>query len=136
LASTVLLAGNRFDSRAVTTDIVALFTVAAVAAACVIGLDRRVPLELRAWTWLGVLFTLGAANMWIPMPRFLLPFFPLLVPAAGAFVRASRRSQVALAATVVLLSAWWGAYFLQTPGIGLLAAILPRCPRGCANPIT
>jgi hypothetical protein len=114
--------GNRGGRWELATDIVAVYTVICVAAACIIALDRRVPLELRAWTWIAVLFTLGSANTWIPMPRFLMPLFPVLVPAATVYARASRRNQVILAATVMLISGWWGAYFLQTPGIGLLPA--------------
>jgi hypothetical protein len=104
---------------AVSLDIVAALLIVSVAAAAVVGLSRRVPVELRAWTCLTVLFILGSDNGWYAMPRYLLPLFPLLVPAAEVIARTSRRNQVITAAMVIVLSAWWGAFFLQTPGMGL-----------------
>ena len=111
--------GDRENQESITYTIVALLVVVSLAAACIVTLDRRVPLELKAWTWIGILFILGQANMWFAMARFLMPCFPLLVPAAEAFTSVARRNKIILATTLVLLSAWWGAYFLAYPFIGL-----------------
>jgi hypothetical protein len=115
----ILAMGNRENGEGITYTIVGALVVVSIAAACIVALDRRVPLELKAWTWIGLLFLLGQANMWFAMPRFLMPCFPLLVPLAEAFVSMARRKQIILGATAVLIGAWWGAYFLAYPFIGI-----------------
>jgi hypothetical protein len=111
--------GDRNDPLAIDVYVVGLLVLVSVVAAVAVGLNRRVPPQVRGWTWLGLVLTLGSANMWFGMARFLMPSFPLLVPAAEVVARASRRNQILLAVTVLMLSAWWGSLFLQTPGMGL-----------------
>jgi hypothetical protein len=111
--------GSRENGEGITYTIVGVLVAVSIAAACIVALDRRVPLELKAWTWIGLLFILGQANMWFAMPRFLMPCFPLLVPVAEAFTAMTRRNKIILGTTAVLLSACWGAYFLAYPFIGI-----------------
>lgn len=111
--------GDRINQEGITFTIVGVLTLASIAAACIVTLDRRVPLELKAWIWIGILFILSGSNMWFAMARFLMPYFPLLVPVAEAFTAVTRRNKIILAATVILVSAWWGSYFLAFPNIGI-----------------
>jgi hypothetical protein len=97
----------------------ALVIVIALALGVIVALDRRVPLELRAWTAASLLLIVCTAGMWIGMARFTLPLFPLLVPPAALLARASRSSQVVAVVTLLAISVWWGAFFLRTPGIAL-----------------
>jgi hypothetical protein len=94
-------------------DFVAAFLLVGLGLALALALDRRTPLVLSAWTWLGVLITLGTAGPWVSKARFFLPYFPLLVPVAAVLGRARLRNQIITVVVVVLLSGWWSAYFLS-----------------------
>jgi hypothetical protein len=107
---------------------VAAFLLVCAGLALALALGRRTPLTLTAWTWLGILLTLGTSGPWVSKARFMLPYFPLLVPVAAAAGRARRRDQVIAAVVVVLLSGWWSAYFLSL--IKVIAVLGGRRPPG------
>jgi len=92
---------------------VAAFLLVCVGLALTMALNRRTPLAVSGWTWLGILLTLGTSGPWISKARFILPYFPLLVPVAAIAGQASRRNQIIALIVVVLLSGWWSAYFLS-----------------------
>jgi hypothetical protein len=94
-------------------SLVALFLLGCLSLALVMAMDRRTPLPVSAWTWLGILLTLATSGPWVSKARFFLPYFPLLVPVAAVLGRSRRRNQIAAAVVVVVASGWWSAYFLS-----------------------
>lgn len=71
--------------------------------------DRQ-PLPLLLFTGLLLVIVLGSGGVYFPRARFLLPAFPLLLPAALHLSRASLRFRVLALAAAVLGSAYFGAY--------------------------
>ncbi|MFI2236567.1 hypothetical protein [Streptomyces chrestomyceticus] len=74
-------------------------------------LDRP-PLPLLAYTAVLVVMALGGTGYFPSKPRFLLPAFPLLVPAAVALARARPRSVVLATGSLAVLSLGYGVYLL------------------------
>jgi hypothetical protein len=107
------IAALRLGWQATSYDIVTLFLLACLALALAMALDGRTPLPLRVWTWLGILLAIGSTGPWFSKARFMLPYFPLLVPLASVLARARRRNQIVAALLVLLVSGWWAAYFLS-----------------------
>ncbi|MET7935199.1 mannosyltransferase family protein [Streptomyces sp. NPDC005322] len=75
-----------------------------------LSLAARQPLPLLVFTGVLLLIVLGSGGVYFPRARFLLPGFPLLLPAAVAIVRASARTRALVLGGVVLSSAYLGAY--------------------------
>ncbi|MEU2793802.1 hypothetical protein [Streptomyces sp. NPDC007100] len=74
-------------------------------------LDRP-PLPLLAYTLVLVVLALGGTGYFPSKPRFLLPAFPLLVPAAVVLARARPRTVVLTAGSLAVLSLVYGVYLL------------------------
>lgn len=74
-------------------------------------LDRP-PLPLLAYTVVLVVLALGGTGYFPSKPRFLLPAFPLLVPAAVVLARARPRTVVLTAGSLAVLSLGYGVYLL------------------------
>ncbi|MFD5816752.1 hypothetical protein [Streptomyces sp. NPDC127038] len=71
--------------------------------------DRQ-PLPLLVFTGVLLLIVLGSGGVYFPRARFLLPGFPLLLPAALHLNRASPRFRALFLTAAVLGSAYCGAY--------------------------
>ncbi|MGW1537581.1 hypothetical protein [Streptomyces aureus] len=73
--------------------------------------DRQ-PFPLLVFTGVLLLIVLGSGGVYFPRARFLLPGFPLLLPAALHLARASRRFRGIFLTAAVLGSAYCGAYMV------------------------
>ncbi|MFI8518413.1 hypothetical protein ACIGEZ_11405 [Streptomyces sp. NPDC085481] len=78
----------------------------------VLCLADRQPLPLLVFTGMLLLVVLGSGGVYFPRARFLVPGFPLLLPAALAVARARRPAAALALAAAALSSAWLGAYML------------------------
>ncbi|MFI6688153.1 hypothetical protein [Streptomyces sp. NPDC050485] len=78
----------------------------------VLSLADRQPLVLLVFTGALLLVVLGSGGVYFPRARFLVPGFPLLLPAALALARARRPVVVLGLGAAALSSAWLGAYML------------------------
>ncbi|MEV5598191.1 hypothetical protein [Streptomyces sp. NPDC052496] len=74
-------------------------------------LDRP-PLPLLVYTVVLVVLALGGTGYFPSKPRFLLPAFPLLVPAAVVLARARPRTVVLTVGSLAALSLGYGVYLL------------------------
>ncbi|UNO43999.1 hypothetical protein KGS77_18005 [Streptomyces sp. MST-110588] len=90
-------------------------TVAVVCVALLLflllALDRPPP-ALLAYTAVLVVIALGGTDYFASKPRFLLPAFPLLLPAAVALARARTRTVVLTGGALTALSLTYGLYLL------------------------
>ncbi|MEU2259685.1 hypothetical protein ABZ557_05250 [Streptomyces sp. NPDC019645] len=75
-------------------------------------LADRQPLVLVVFTGVMLLIVLGSGGVYFPRARFLLPAFPLLLPAAVAVARARRAAALLVLGGAVLSSAWLGGHLL------------------------
>ncbi|MGW7687391.1 mannosyltransferase family protein [Streptomyces asiaticus] len=73
---------------------------------------RPPPLPLAVYTLALVFIALASANYFASKPRFLLPAFPLLLPAALAMARARPRTAVLVGGVLAGLSCLYGTYLL------------------------
>jgi hypothetical protein len=91
-----------------------MVTVTLLAAVVLYGLSvwDRQPLPLLVFTGILLLIVLGSGGVYFPRARFLLPGFPLLLPAALHLARASRRFRSLFLTAAVLGSACCGAYMV------------------------
>ncbi|WP_328553787.1 hypothetical protein [Streptomyces sp. NBC_00358] len=91
-----------------------MVTVTLLAAVVLYGLSvwDRQPLPLLVFTGVLLLIVLGSGGVYFPRARFLLPGFPLLLPAALHLARASRRFRSLFLTAAVLGSAYCGAYMV------------------------
>ncbi|GAB3062079.1 hypothetical protein [Micromonospora schwarzwaldensis] len=74
-------------------------------------LDRQ-PWQLLLYSGLLLVTTLGAAGYYHSKARFLLPAFPLLLPAAVGLARAGRAKAATVLVTLVAFSTYFGGYLL------------------------
>ncbi|GAA3361981.1 glycosyltransferase family 39 protein [Streptomyces antimycoticus] len=74
--------------------------------------SRPPPLPLVVYTLVLVVIALTGSNYFASKPRFLLPAFPLLFPAALAMARARPRTAVLVGGALAGLSCLYGAYLL------------------------
>lgn len=91
--------------------VVTLVAVLAIMLFVLSLLDRQ-PWQLLLYSGLLLLTTLGAAGFYHSKARFLLPAFPLLLPAAVALARAGRARAVTVLTTLALVAAYFGGYLL------------------------
>ncbi|WBB71766.1 hypothetical protein O7602_18710 [Micromonospora sp. WMMD1128] len=91
--------------------VVTLVAVLAIMLFVLSLLDRQ-PWQLLLYSGLLLLTTLGAAGFYHSKARFLLPAFPLLLPAAVALARAGRARAATVLTTLALVSAYFGGYLL------------------------
>lgn len=90
-------------------------TVAIAAAALLLlalALLQRIPLPLAVYAAVLVLIALGGSHYFGSKPRFLLPAFPLLIPAAPALAKARPRTAAVAVAALAGLSFFYGTYLL------------------------
>ncbi|GGN90984.1 membrane protein [Streptomyces albiflavescens] len=85
-------------------------TLLASMALYVVSVWDRQPLPLLVFTGVLLLIVLGSGGVYFPRARFLLPGFPLLLPAALHLARASPRFRAVCLTAAVLGSAYCGAY--------------------------
>ncbi|MCI4065222.1 hypothetical protein MRQ36_22705 [Micromonospora sp. R77] len=78
----------------------------------VLSLLDRQPWQLLLYSGLLLVTTLGAAGYYHSKARFLLPAFPLLLPAAVGLARAGWSRAVTVLVTVTAFSAYFGGYLL------------------------
>ncbi|MFG2293415.1 hypothetical protein [Streptomyces sp. NPDC048603] len=100
----------------VTTMVPVVIVIALVLA--VLLVRGWAPLPLLVYTGTLLVITLGGAGFFESKPRFLLPAFPLLLPAAAALARARPRTAVLVTTALAGLSYGYGTYLV-------LAAPLP-----------
>ncbi|GHJ41387.1 hypothetical protein [Streptomyces sp. TS71-3] len=85
--------------------------IAAVVALVLLVLDRP-PFALLAYTGVLMAIALGGSNYFASRPRFLLPAFPLLIPAALALARARPLTRAVLTGGLAGISVCYGAYLV------------------------
>ncbi|RLK22495.1 hypothetical protein DER29_0329 [Micromonospora sp. M71_S20] len=78
----------------------------------VLSMLNRQPWQLLLYSGLLLVTTLGAAGFYHSKARFLLPAFPLLLPAAVALAQTSRARAVTVLTTLTVISAYFGGYLL------------------------
>jgi hypothetical protein len=78
----------------------------------VLSLLDRQPWQLLLYSGLLLVTTLGSAGYYHSKARFLLPAFPLLLPAAVGLARAGRARAVTVLATLTVISAYFGGHLL------------------------
>ncbi|MFU8873785.1 hypothetical protein [Micromonospora sp. SL4-19] len=91
--------------------VVSLVAVLAIMLFVLSVLDRQ-PWQLLLYSGLLLVTTLGAAGFYHSKARFLLPAFPLLLPAAVALARAGRARAITVLTALALISAYFGGYLL------------------------
>ncbi|GAA0322984.1 glycosyltransferase family 39 protein [Streptomyces polychromogenes] len=112
-AGTVAAVGRILTGGNVTVPVAVTVAGLAVAVLCAVLLPLdRAPLPLLVYTGVLLVITVGGAGFFESKPRFLLPAFPLLLPAAAAMARARPRTAVAVTAGLAGLSYGYGAYLL------------------------
>ena len=87
-------------------------------AVSVIALWRRRVLSwpLLVWVTLSLLSTVTTSGIYSSKARFLLPLFPLLLPAGGVLSRAPRSTRLATFGVLVIVTASVGVFFLKLAG--------------------
>ncbi|WP_405111467.1 hypothetical protein OG559_01620 [Micromonospora sp. NBC_01405] len=78
----------------------------------VLSLLDRQPWQLLLYSGLLLVTTLGAAGYYHSKARFLLPAFPLLLPAAVGLARAGWARAITVLVTLTILSAYFGGHLL------------------------
>lgn len=118
--------GSRFDFGAdaygIARDLVtgrgylsyymAMVLVAVAAVGLVLLLLDRPPLVIVVYTVVLVAIALGGTHFFASKPRFLLPAFPLLLPAAVALTAARPRTVAVTLGALTVLSSSYGGYLL------------------------
>lgn len=84
-----------------------------LASTVVLVRDRVVAWQLSAWSAATVVFTLLSSGAFTSKPRFLLPCFPLLVPAAVWLAKRKLYTAVPVIGVTAVLGGWVGAYFVH-----------------------
>ncbi|WP_330297673.1 mannosyltransferase family protein [Streptomyces sp. NBC_00503] len=99
------------------TTVTAVLLVAALLLAARLVRDRTAPLPLLVYTGVLLLMTYGGAGFFESKPRFLLPAFPLLLPAAALMAKARPRTAVVVTGVLAGLSYAYGPYLLLVSGV-------------------
>ncbi|MEU7720089.1 hypothetical protein [Streptomyces tibetensis] len=90
--------------------------VASVVWLYVTGVRQRQPLPLLVYTGVVTALALCASSYFGSKPRLLLPAFPLLLPLAVALARTRTRRSVAVLVCMAVVSAGYGAFWLNGSG--------------------
>ncbi|WP_186318988.1 hypothetical protein [Streptomyces sp. SAJ15] len=102
-------------------DLLAAYMVPVIVAAALVCLALlvldRPPLALLVYTLALTVIALGGDGYFPSKPRFLLPAFPLLLPAALAMARARRRTVLVTVGALAGLSWCYGTYLLTVAPI-------------------
>ncbi|WP_338105332.1 hypothetical protein [Streptomyces cinnamoneus] len=118
--------GSRFDfgrdafrfvrHLIVARDYLAYYATVAVLAVALLALLHlalhRPPAPLLVYVLVLVVIAVGGSSYFASKPRFLLPAFPLLVPAAMAMAKARPRTLAVTAGALAGLSFFYGTYLL------------------------
>lgn len=92
-------------------------TVIAMIGLAVVAVVRRPPLPVLAYLVLGTILAVGQGGRFFLSPlRFLLPIFPLLVPAAEWLARRDRRLVAVIMCVLCAVSAGIGVYYFTSQG--------------------
>ncbi|WP_367139836.1 MULTISPECIES: hypothetical protein [Streptomyces] len=104
-----LIVGRDAMAYYVTVAIIAVALVSLV----LLALERpRPPLPVLVYAVVLVVIAVGGSSYFASKPRFLLPAFPLLVPAALALARARPRTALTTVAALAGMSFFYGTYLL------------------------
>ncbi|MGH3634862.1 MAG: hypothetical protein ACRDVE_22005 [Actinocrinis sp.] len=79
----------------------------------VLAADHAVAWQLSAWSAATVVFTLLSSGAFTSKPRFLLPCFPLLVPAAVSLSALKLRTAIPIVGLTAAVGGLAGAYFMH-----------------------
>lgn len=104
-----------FQKKVTTLDEVVV-TGTIMTAVILLLLTTRQPLALVVFVAVLVLITVGGAGYYHAKARFLLPAFPLLIPAAKALASTRPRTASAILAVATPISAVYGTYLLFISG--------------------
>lgn len=99
------------------TTVTVVLLVAALVLAGLLAADRRIPLPLLVYTGVLLVMTYGGAGFFESKPRFLLPAFTLLLPAAALMAKARPRTAVVVTGVLAGLSYAYGPYLLLVSGV-------------------
>nr|WSX50699.1 mannosyltransferase family protein [Streptomyces sp. NBC_00974] len=99
------------------TTVTVVLLAAALLLAGLLAADRTVPLPLLVYTGVLLAMTYGGAGFFESKPRFLLPAFPLLLPAAAVMAKARPRTAVVVTVVLAGLSYGYGPYLLLGTGV-------------------
>ena len=80
--------------------------------------DRTIPWQLSAWAAATVVFTLLSSGAFTSKPRFLLPCFPLLIPAAVRMAGMKKPVVLAILGAAAVVGGMVGAYFMHWSNAG------------------
>lgn len=114
----------RFFKHLVTgTDYFAYYVAAGIVAAAVIlfalCITDRIPMALLAYSAVLMLIGIGGAGFFQCKPRFLMPAFPLLIPAAIALARARPRTAAVAVVSLAGITCFYGTYLLAIAPMAL-----------------
>ncbi|MBV9025998.1 MAG: glycosyltransferase family 39 protein [Streptomycetaceae bacterium] len=98
---------------------VAAFIVAAFVILFALCITDRIPLALLAYCAVLLLIGIGGAGFFNSKPRFLMPAFPLLIPAAIALARARQRTAWVAVISLGGFSFFYGTYLLTISRIAI-----------------
>ncbi|MEU5400582.1 glycosyltransferase family 39 protein [Streptomyces sp. NPDC005963] len=99
--------------------VMALLVVAVAVVLFALLVLERPPMALLVYTAVLVLITVGGSGFFESKPRFLLPAFPLLIPAARALTKARPGTAVVVTVALAGLSFAYGTYLLTLSPIAL-----------------
>ncbi len=109
--------GEKFTSiSSVPAGVGLILGVASVVWLYGVGVRQRQPLPLLVYTGVVTALALCASSYFGSKPRLLLPAFPLLLPLALALARLRSRRSALVLGSVAVLSAGYGAFWLNGSG--------------------
>jgi len=100
-----------------TEDLIALLVLLALPCLLVPLLTSRPPLVLSVYTVATLVLVLGSQQMFGTLSRFVLPLFPLAIPAAKALARIRLSSLATVLLALAVGSGWYGGYLIFELGI-------------------
>jgi hypothetical protein len=104
--------GKSTASYLVATAVIVPLTVSVVA----LWRRRVLGWQLLVWVTLSLISTMTTSGIYSSKARFLLPLFPLLLPAGGVLSRAPRSTRLATFGVLVVVGASVGVFFLKLSG--------------------
>ncbi|EGX58135.1 integral membrane protein [Streptomyces zinciresistens K42] len=114
--SFLVFAGNLATTPPFAGGIALLVAVGLAVWAYSRGFSASYPLPLQVYSGVIIALALGSSGFFGSKPRLLLPVFSLLIPLAALLGRRSTRVRVSVIAATCLLSAVYGAFWLNGSG--------------------